>query len=312
MKILYGNKDSLKDVTKISTDKFKSENYILIPANRIKRKYAFGKVSGEQIIKVIYDDGKEEIFSGDAKIYFPKVSVVIPTYNRFKYLLNAIKSVKEQTYKNIEIIVVNDCSTQKEYYEYNWKANDINILHLPKNSKQIFGKICGGGNARNIGIMISSGDYIAFLDDDDYFLPTKIEKQIFYMRKENMLFSSTEGIGGFGLYDKNKKYKNYHYQGIHWNTLKNIFSNKNKLVLEKMYSNNINYWDLNMILIHNCIITSSIIINKKIVNMCGYFPLKKYAEDYAYWKKIFKYEKCLHIRESLVYIDMGHGDGQNY
>ena len=46
-----------------------------------------------------------------------KVSVIIPTYNRFKNLLNAIKSVKNQTYKNIEIIVINDCSTQKEYSE---------------------------------------------------------------------------------------------------------------------------------------------------------------------------------------------------
>ena len=46
--------------------------------------------------------------------------------------------------------------------------------------------------------------------------------------------------------------------------------------------------------------------------MCGYFPLKNYADDYAYWKKILKYEKCLHIRERLVYLDMGHGDGQNY
>lgn len=44
-----------------------------------------------------------------------KVSVIIPTYNRFKYLLNTIKSIKEQTYLNIEIIVVNDKSTEKEY-----------------------------------------------------------------------------------------------------------------------------------------------------------------------------------------------------
>lgn len=47
-----------------------------------------------------------------------KVSVVIPTYNRFKYLLNTTKFVKEQTYLNIEISVVNDQSTQKEYYDY--------------------------------------------------------------------------------------------------------------------------------------------------------------------------------------------------
>ena len=46
-----------------------------------------------------------------------KVSVIIPSYNRFHYLMNAIKSVENQTYKNIEIIVVNDGSTQKEYYE---------------------------------------------------------------------------------------------------------------------------------------------------------------------------------------------------
>ena len=49
-----------------------------------------------------------------------KVSVIIPTFNRFKYVLNTIKSIQEQTYKNIEIILVNDCSTQKEYYEYNF------------------------------------------------------------------------------------------------------------------------------------------------------------------------------------------------
>ena len=59
-----------------------------------------------------------------------KVSVVIATYNRLHLLLNTIRSVKEQTYTNIEIIVVNDCSTEKEYYEYDWKANNIIIIHL--------------------------------------------------------------------------------------------------------------------------------------------------------------------------------------
>jgi len=49
----------------------------------------------------------------------PLVSVIIPTYNQFNSLMNSIHSVKEQTYNNIEIIVVNDCSTDKEYYEHN-------------------------------------------------------------------------------------------------------------------------------------------------------------------------------------------------
>ena len=45
-----------------------------------------------------------------------KVTAIIPTFNRFKYLINTIKSIKEQTYPNMEIIVVNGCSTEKEYY----------------------------------------------------------------------------------------------------------------------------------------------------------------------------------------------------
>ena len=54
-----------------------------------------------------------------------KVSVIIPTFNRFKYLLNTIESVKNQTYTNLEIIVINDRSSQPEYYNYDWKANNI-------------------------------------------------------------------------------------------------------------------------------------------------------------------------------------------
>lgn len=72
------------------------------------------------------------------------VSVIIPTYNRFDSLLNTINSVKNQTYQNLEIIVVNDNSTHKEYYNYDWKSNEINIIHLDKNSKDVFGYPCVG------------------------------------------------------------------------------------------------------------------------------------------------------------------------
>jgi glycosyltransferase involved in cell wall biosynthesis len=68
-----------------------------------------------------------------------KVSVIIPTFNRFKFLLNAIESIKSQTYTNIEIIVINDCSTEKEYYEYDWSNSDINMIYLDENTKKIFG-----------------------------------------------------------------------------------------------------------------------------------------------------------------------------
>ena len=92
-----------------------------------------------------------------------KVSVIIPTFNRFKYLLNTINSVKEQTYSNIEIIVVNDNSKEKEYYDYDWEMHNIKILHLAENSKDKFGYACAGF-VRNKGIELSSGKYIAFCE----------------------------------------------------------------------------------------------------------------------------------------------------
>lgn len=130
------------------------------------------------------------------------VSVIIPTYNRFKYLLNTIKSIKEQTYTNIEIIVVNDCSTEKEYYDYNWD-NNVKIIHLDKNSKTLMGYACAG-YVRNKGIEKSSGKYIAFCDDDDIWFPNKIEYQIHAIKKTGCKMSSTDGLIGKGVYDSTK------------------------------------------------------------------------------------------------------------
>ena len=137
-----------------------------------------------------------------------KVSVIIPTYNRFKYLLNTIKSVKEQTYPNIEIIVVNDKSIQKEYYDYDWESNNIKMIHLEKNSKEIFGYPCAG-YVRNKGIELSSGKYIAFCDDDDIWFPNKIEIQLKAMRETGCKMSSTDGLIGNGIFNSTNSYKKY-------------------------------------------------------------------------------------------------------
>ena len=117
-----------------------------------------------------------------------KVSVIIPTFNRFNYLLNTIESVKKQTYTNLEIIVINDKSTQKEYYDYDWKGNNIIILHLDENTKQKFGYPCVG-YVINKGIEIMTGEYFATCDDDDIWFPNKLELT-------SISFLSTIGIGG--------------------------------------------------------------------------------------------------------------------
>ena len=121
-----------------------------------------------------------EIYKGES---FPLVSVIIPTFKRPDTLTRAVDSVLSQTYKNVEVIVVDDNNPGSEgrkltedvmkVYEGNERV--IYIKH-PQNKN--------GSAARNTGAKASKGKYIAFLDDDDEFLPLKIESQV--ERLENL------------------------------------------------------------------------------------------------------------------------------
>ena len=239
------------------------------------------------------------------------VSVIIPTYNRFNYLLNTIDYVKSQTYKNIEIIVVNDCSTQKEYYEYDWGKEGVVMINLPENSKKKFGFSCaGGGDARNIGIEKSSGDYVAFCDDDDIWLPNKIELQLQGMKKTGCKMSSTDGFIGNGVYDSKKKYKKYNEEHF-YEILKNIYRRRRKLNLFlNAFEKGI--WNRHFLTIHNCMICSSVIISKEIIDKTGKFIIAKNSEDYQYWLRALEHTDSVYIKEPCFYYDSGHGDGQNY
>lgn len=100
-----------------------------------------------------------------------KISIIIPTFNRGNLIGNSIKSVLNQTYKNFEVIVVDDGSTDNTKEEIN-KIEDkrVRYIKLEKNA--------GGSNARNIGINNANGKYISFQDSDDIFYPSKLEEQI--------------------------------------------------------------------------------------------------------------------------------------
>ena len=236
-----------------------------------------------------------------------KVSVIIPTFNRFKYLLNAIESVKKQTYKNIEIIVVNDCSTEKEYYNYDF-GNNIIVIHLDKNSKNIFGYACAG-YVRNQGINASTGFYIAFLDDDDVWFPNKIEIQLNKMKETNCEMSCTEGLIGNGIYDASKNYKVYNRQH-YFNVLRKIYRKAGSNSLENGFPF---IWDLNFLKIHNCCVTSSVVIKRDILDKIGnlhFFVNGK--EDYDCWLRLLEHTNCVYVKEICFYYDLGHGDGQNY
>ncbi|MFD0047948.1 glycosyltransferase family 2 protein [Actinomycetes bacterium NPDC127524] len=112
------------------------------------------------------------------------VSVVIPTYARNDMLERAIQSVLNQTYSNIEILVIDDNDEMSEHRkrteqimrQYQENEN-VRYIQNPQN--------LGGAKARNIGITESKGKFVAFLDDDDEYLPENIEKKIYVFRKNN-------------------------------------------------------------------------------------------------------------------------------
>jgi len=109
-----------------------------------------------------------------------KISVIISSYNREKYIGIAIDSVLNQTYKNVEIIVIDDCSTDNTE-EYLKKYKDK--IRYYKNEKN-----CGCGISRKRGMEYAKGDYIIFLDDDDkYICNTYFEEAIKMLEKDKDL-----------------------------------------------------------------------------------------------------------------------------
>lgn len=117
-----------------------------------------------------------------------KVSVIIPTYNRPEPLMQSIQTVLNQTYKgNIEIIIIDDSEVSWEqeiedkFSKRLLEVGNRDIKYIHKAKKE------GSPKARNIGINEAEGEYIAFLDDDDEWLPEKIEKQVKLMEKHKDL-----------------------------------------------------------------------------------------------------------------------------
>ncbi|MCL5951129.1 MAG: glycosyltransferase [Chloroflexi bacterium] len=99
----------------------------------------------------------------------PKVSVVIPTYNRAQLIRETLRSVLAQTYHDFEVVVIDDGSTD----------NTQEALVAYGSQIRYFRKDNGGqASARNLGIRVASGEYIAFLDSDDLWLPSKLEEQV--------------------------------------------------------------------------------------------------------------------------------------
>ncbi len=117
------------------------------------------------------------------------VSIIVPTFNTEKFIRQTIESVQNQTYENWEMILADDASTDKTVAiieEFAQKDNRIKLFKLPKNR--------GNGFARNTALEKATGKYIAYLDADDLWFPQKLEKQIQFLKENNLHFT-------FSFYD---------------------------------------------------------------------------------------------------------------
>src|SRR3989344_5781814 len=112
------------------------------------------------------------------KNHFCKISVLMPAYNARKYIGEAIESILNQTFKDFEFIIINDCSTDKTKKIIEEYANKDARIKLINNATNL-----GLTKSLNIGLKEARGEYVARLDADDVALPERLEKQYEFMEK---------------------------------------------------------------------------------------------------------------------------------
>lgn len=113
------------------------------------------------------------------------VSIIMPSYNTGQYIAESIQSVRNQTYTNWELIIVDDCSTDNTDESVAPYLSDRRICFI-KNEKN-----SGAAVSRNRALREAKGRWVAFLDSDDLWMPEKLEKQVEFMEKNNLHFSYT-------------------------------------------------------------------------------------------------------------------------
>lgn len=180
----------------------------------------------------------------------PLVSVVIPAYNAAPFLSSALESVLAQTYKNYELLVIDDGSTDAT-------AAVVKRLPIVRLLSQCH---TGAGAARNRGIEASRGSLVAFLDADDIWMPSKLEKQVVFLQRHPDIgmaiceHTVLEEDGRERMSDKSVLFKG--------DTVKNIF-------------------------LHSDVATPTVIVRKQVFNKVGLFDESLLcAEDENLWMRI--------------------------
>ena len=221
----------------------------------------------------------------------PLVSVIIPAYNVEKVIVDALDSVYAQTYRPIEIIVIDDGSTDRTAdIVRNYIASETNKTNRTDIKLiYVYQKNYGPSKARNAGIKASKGEYIAFLDADDLWMQDKVEKQmqIFTLEPDVDIVSSDVKM----VQLKNGKIQEFLYykkKGLD----EGFFGHK-FLVLEPFKK----------LLKINFMLTPSAIIKKSCFKEGFFFNEKRhYAEDWELWLIMSLYYKFAYVNEACVHV----------
>jgi glycosyltransferase involved in cell wall biosynthesis len=203
----------------------------------------------------------------------PLVSVIIPTYNRFDFLKQAVDSVQAQSYQDFELIIVDDCSDDETEKEY---GNRSDIRYIKLNTRSY------PSGARNRGVEQSNGQYIAFLDSDDLWHRNKLEKQMDFMKDHpNVRICHTDEQWIRNGIKVNQKEKHRKGGGF-------IFKN----------------------CLQRCLISPSAVLMERSLfsEYKGFDESIEVGEDYELWLRITANEEIGFIREKLTVKRGGHDD----
>lgn len=203
------------------------------------------------------------------------ISVIIPVYNSEKTIENSLISIKNQTWNgDFEILVVNDGSTDKsveiiQKYQQKNPEQNITLIHQQNG---------GVSSARNAGLKIAMGDFIALLDSDDEWYPNKTQHQMTILKNKDLLID---------FLSCRRKYHEILYP-------------------YHVDQNNLAAVSFRKLMIRNEIQPSTVIFKRKIIEVSGYFDdNQRYAEDLNYWIKISTHNKIAILNEELVLAGSG-------
>jgi len=202
----------------------------------------------------------------------PLVSIIIPTFNRALFLKETLESINKQTFLNYEVIVIDDGSSNDEANKVCEFFEKVSYFKI-KNSG-------GPAKPRNIGIQKAKGKYLAFLDDDDLWLPTKLEKQVVVL-ENNPDFGLVHGC--CEVIDEKGRFQNR--------------------IIGRPGSIDVKHGDVSMRMIGNwTIMMPTPLVRKEVIDKVGFFneEMPPAGEDTEYWTRCSFETQFYYIDEPLV------------